>query len=101
MARSRSWCLPVPGERVGPYTLGEPIGSGALATVFKARQNNDDWVALKVLHPGQIVSEDLKRFEREYQTLASLEHPNIVKVYDAGVHHGYPWIALEYVRSRP
>ena len=49
------------------------------------------------MHPGQIVSEDLKRFEREYQTLASLEHPNIVKVYDAGVHNGYPWIALEYV----
>jgi len=89
--------FPVPGERVGPYTLGEPIGSGALATVFKARRASEGWVALKILHPGQLVSEDLKRFEREYQTLASLEHPNIVNVYDAGVHQGYPWIALEYV----
>ena len=96
-AGSKLGTFPVPGDQVGPYAVGEPIGSGALATVFKARQDGRDWVALKVLHPGQIVPEDLKRFEREYQTLASLEHPNIVKVYNAGVHNGYPWIALEYV----
>lgn len=88
---------PSTGSRVGPYTIEEPLGAGGKATVYLARRDDGFPVALKVLHPSSLDTEDTRRFEREYQALAHMSHPNVVQVYGAGTHGIYPWIALEYV----
>ena len=66
------------------YTIYERIGAGGMARVFKARDGNlDRWVAIKVLH--EHLSEEPSfsdRFTREAKLVASLNHPNIVQVYD-------------------
>lgn len=86
---------PLPGDRVGPYVLGDRLGVGGMATVYRA-QNAPD-VAVKILHPGKAETEEGRRFRREFKTLKELDHPGVVKVHEAGVHGDYPWIAMEFV----
>jgi tetratricopeptide (TPR) repeat protein len=88
---------PVPGDAVGPYRLVALVGAGGLATVFRATDRAGSTVAVKVLNPARVLPEEVKRFTREYRALSRMDHPNVVKVYEAGVHQGYPWIAMEYV----
>ena len=73
-------------DKIGGYKLVSRLGAGGTGTVFKAFQENlGRTVALKVLHPGYGRNQALvKRFKREIQTSAALNHPHIVKVYDAG-----------------
>jgi serine/threonine-protein kinase len=74
------------GQTLGKYTIEEKIGRGGMAEVYKAYQENlDRHVAVKVMHSFLIDFEEenfLKRFSREAKTMASLNHPNIVRVYD-------------------
>ena len=91
--------FPAPGDTVGSYQIEVPLGSGAMATVFRAAAPGQPPIALKILHPGQVFPEDIKRFTREYQMLSDLDHPHIVRVYETGVYEGYPWIAMEYVEG--
>lgn len=88
---------PAPGDPVGPYRLESVLGAGAMATVFRARDEAGAEVAVKVLNPARVPPEEVKRFTREYRTLSRMDHENVVSVYDTGVHDGYPWIAMEYV----
>ena len=88
---------PLPGDIVASYTLIETLGVGGNATVYRAESNSGLDVALKILHPGKTTEEDVRRFRREFLSLQSLEHPNIVQVYEAGFHGDYPWISMEYV----
>jgi serine/threonine protein kinase len=62
-----------PGHRVGAYTVVGEVGSGGMATVFRATSERGETVALKVLHPASVMPEEVKRFTREYETLSS-EH---------------------------
>jgi len=72
-----------PGTKLGPYEVLEPIGSGGMGEVFRARDTklNRD-VALKVL-PDLFANdpERLARFQREAEVLASLNHPNIAQIH--------------------
>ncbi len=99
---------PAPGDRVGPYQLQELVGTGGLATVFRALRLDSRGsvvsgdvpgaeAAVKVLNPARVLPEEVKRFTREYRALARMNHENIVRVFEAGVHQGYPWISMEYV----
>ena len=90
---------PFPGDTVASYTLGDSIGVGGNATVFKAHSPTFGQVAIKILHPGKTSEEDLRRFQREFLSLKTLEHPNIVKVLESGVHNNYPWISMELVEG--
>ncbi len=89
------------GAQVGAYQITEKIGSGGMATVFKARQPRlDRDVAIKVMH--QNISQDtnfLARFEREARIVASLDHPNIVPIYDYDEHQGQPYLVMKYVKG--
>jgi Tol biopolymer transport system component len=71
------------GSRVGAYQIAEPIGSGGMGDVFRAVDTNlNRSVAIKVLPSSFAQDADrLARFEREAQTLAVLNHPNIAQVY--------------------
>jgi serine/threonine protein kinase/formylglycine-generating enzyme required for sulfatase activity len=83
------------------YEILEVIGKGGMATVYKARQKSlNRPVALKVVHPNLIHdSEFLSRFHREAQLSASLNHPNIVMIYDVGTVSDVHFISMEYLEG--
>ena len=94
-----------PGECIGPYRLTRELGQGGMSTVWLAQRIDGlipRPVALKlpqgIWRRGTLV----ERFARERQLLAALAHPNIARLYDAGVAaSGQPYLALEYVEGRP
>ena len=87
------------GVQVGGYEVLELIGVGAVGTVYLAKDLNlERFAALKVLLGN--AAQDPKAvsvFHREAQIAALLKHPNIVRVYAAGIENGAPYIAMEYV----
>ncbi|MEM6929026.1 MAG: protein kinase, partial [Myxococcota bacterium] len=88
---------PGPGDTVAGYTIDSVIGSGGMASVYRARNAAGDVVALKIVNPLRVLPEDVRRFTREYRALARMDHENIVRVYEAGVDDSYPWLAMELV----
>lgn len=76
--------VPSNPQRIGKYELRERLGRGGLAEVWKAYDTQlERYVAIKLLHPDlQTDPEFLTRFAREARVIASLHHPNIVKILD-------------------
>lgn len=87
------------GRRLGGFELLEPLGQGSFGSVWRARQTRlDRDVAVKVLDP--LVARDpdaARRFEREGRSAASLDHPSIVPVYEAGDDDGLYYLAMRLV----
>ncbi len=91
------------GSRLGPYEVLAPLGAGGMGEVYRARDTRlGREVAIKVL-PAALASdpERLKRFEREARSASSLNHPNIVTIYDIGTSDSISYIAMELVNGRP
>jgi eukaryotic-like serine/threonine-protein kinase len=92
------------GLRCGPYRLLDTVGRGGMGTVYLAERVDGEVTqraAVKLLAPGagEIQRE---RFLRERQILASLSHPNIARMLDAGhLESGQPFLAMEYVDGEP
>jgi serine/threonine protein kinase len=91
----------VPPRRVGPYVILSVIGRGGIGTVFRARHEETGLaLAVKVLGPAPAVDATAaRRLAREYDVLRTLDHPHVVRVYDAGVSGGYSYIAMELVEG--
>jgi serine/threonine-protein kinase len=93
------------GAQVGPYVLIRELGRGGMGTVWLARRTEGltrRTVALKLPHPGMLHAEFAARMARERDILESLAHPNIARLYDAGVTSGgQPYLALEYIEGVP
>jgi serine/threonine protein kinase/DNA-binding winged helix-turn-helix (wHTH) protein/tetratricopeptide (TPR) repeat protein len=91
----------LPGQRLGPYEVLGPLGTGGMGEVYKARDTRlGREVAVKVL--PAVVSKDpvrLHRFEQEARAAASLNHPNIVVLYDIGTHEGTPFLVTELLEG--
>jgi hypothetical protein len=85
--------------RLGAYTDLEPAGHGGMAQVYKAwHPTLGRPVAIKVLLPHLVQEADFReRFEREAQTAALLDHPNIVQIFDYGEADGRYYIAMEFI----
>lgn len=85
------------GPRLGPFELYEMLGEGGYGRVYRARHTVlDRPVAVKVLRPDM----DPTRFLQEARILAKLDHPNIVRVLDAGqTHEGICYMALELLEG--
>ncbi|MFW5691040.1 MAG: protein kinase domain-containing protein [Chloroflexota bacterium] len=87
---------------LGAYEVVEKIGSGGMATVYKAHQPRlDRFVAIKVMH--QMIASDpnfIARFEREARIVARLDHPNIVPIYDYDEIEGQPYLVMKYIEGR-
>ena len=81
------------------FEIIEMLGQGGMGVVYKARQIVlDRVVALKILPPADAFSPDfVERFRREARSLAKLNHPNIVNVYDFGETGGLYYIIMEFV----
>ena len=81
------------------YEVIRKLAQGEIATVYLARQRNADReVVLKVLHQAADASTGkiLDRFLREYELVARLDHPNVVRIHDFGVADDHAYIAMEY-----
>jgi len=92
------------GDTLGRYELGDELGEGGMATVFRARDRElRREVAVKVLFPHLARrAEVVRRFQREARAAAGLEHPNILRIYDVGGGEGDdpPYIVMELIRGR-
>jgi serine/threonine protein kinase/Tol biopolymer transport system component len=94
-----------PGAHVGPYELIRLLGAGGMAEVWLARRADGAFtreVALKLPLLTNLRADLEQRFVLERDILASLEHPLIARLYDAGVDtEGLPYLAMEYVQGEP
>jgi serine/threonine-protein kinase len=87
------------GATFAGYLLEEVIGRGGMSEVYRARNPRlGNAVALKLLDP-ELAKDKLfrERFARESQIAASLEHPNVISIHDAGEAEGMPYIAMRFV----
>ena len=87
------------GTTLGQYRIVEQIGSGGMATVFKAFQPAlDRYVAVKVLPAQHALTPGFsERFTREAKAVAQLNHPNILPIYDFGQEGDLSYIVMKYV----
>ena len=93
-----------PGNTVGPYRLVRELGSGGMGAVWLAERLDgliNRPVALKLPHGAWKRAGLAERMGREREILAALAHPNIARLYDAGVTpEGRPFLAIEYIEGR-
>ena len=91
------------GVKLGKYAVQALIGRGAMATVYLAKDMDlGRPVALKVLLGSMARNpEQVRRFQMEALAAAPLQHPNIVRIYDAGILSGVPFISMEFVEGEP
>ncbi len=90
-----------PGENIGPYRIIEQLGSGGMATVYKAYHPAlDRYVAIKIMHPAfKADPQFFERFQREARVVARLEHSNIIPIYDFNEHQGEPYLVMRFVEG--
>jgi eukaryotic-like serine/threonine-protein kinase len=87
----------------GKYRLSERIGEGGMGSVWLAHQSEPvkRKVAVKLIKAGMDSKAVLARFDAERQALAVMDHPNIAKVLDGGLHDGRPFFVMELVKGVP
>jgi serine/threonine protein kinase len=90
------------GTCLNQYQITAKIGQGGMGEVFRARDKRlSRDVAVKVLPKEFAMDPDrLRRFEQEANTLAALNHPNVLTVFDAGVHEGAPYLVSELLEGK-
>ena len=90
-----------PGSRLGPYEVLSILGTGGMAEVYRARDTRlGRDIALKVVNEALAGDPELvRRFEQEARLAGSLNHPNLVAVYDVGVHEGAPYFITELLHG--
>jgi serine/threonine-protein kinase len=91
----------VPGRKLGGYRIIEQIGIGGMAEVYRVEQVTGGRIAaMKTLLDPQNASEtERARFVQEAKASARLEHPNLVRIYDAGEESGIPYIIMELIEG--
>ena len=93
------------GRRIGAYRILREIGQGGMAVVYLGERDDQSYrkqVAIKMVKPGIDTEQVLNRFRNERQTLAALDHANIVKLLDGGSsEEGLPYLVMEYVEALP
>ncbi len=94
--------LSIPAELFPSYTITREIHRGGQGVVYQATQRSTTrTVAIKVLREGAFAGDkDRQRFDREVEILASLNHPNIVKVLDSGSAGGNFYYAMDYIEGQ-
>ena len=91
------------GSRLGPYEILAPLSAGGMGEVYRARDMRlKREVAVKVL-PQEFATDPARRqrFEFEARTVATLNHPNIIAIYDVGTEDGAPYIITELIDGEP
>ena len=88
-----------PGTRLGPYEILSPLGAGGMGEVYKARDTRlERIVAIKVLPKDLAADQEfVSRFEKEARLASSLNHPNIITIYEIERSDSILYIAMEFV----
>jgi eukaryotic-like serine/threonine-protein kinase len=92
------------GQDIGRYHIVEKLGAGGMAVVYRAfdRQLQRD-VAVKIIRidafAPQVVTRMRKRFEREALSLAQMDHPNIIPIYEYGEYDNAPYLVMKFIRG--
>jgi serine/threonine protein kinase len=93
------------GRSLNGYTLIREIGRGGMGSVYLAERSDGAFrrqVAVKLIRPGQGSALLIARFQQEREILASLDHPNIARLLDAGMtEEGLPYFVMELVEGKP
>jgi serine/threonine-protein kinase len=94
---------PFVGQQAGGYVITRPLGEGGMGVVYEARHATlAQRAAVKVLRRELASSErDLQRFVNEAHTVAAVQHPGIVKIFDIGQIDGTPFILMELLDGEP
>jgi non-specific serine/threonine protein kinase/serine/threonine-protein kinase len=96
---------PMVGRAIGAYKIIRRIGRGGMGSVYLAQRADDQFrrlAAIKAVNPDLVDAETLRRFHNERQTLAALDHPNIIKLLDGGASEdGAPYLVMDYVEGQP
>lgn len=90
------------GMKLGRYEIRAHIGTGGMGTVYLARDTSElnRTVALKLLPPDIATDPSrMRRFIREARTVSGLNHPNVLTIYEFGVHDSTRFMAMEYVEG--
>jgi eukaryotic-like serine/threonine-protein kinase len=91
--------------RIGSYRLLRKLGEGETSSVYLAARDDEHYdqrVAIKLIRPGMDSQQILQRFHQERQILASLNHPNIARLFDGGTAPaGQPYFVMEFVDGQP
>ncbi|MCC7208416.1 MAG: serine/threonine protein kinase, partial [Anaerolineae bacterium] len=89
------------GQTLGQYEIRAKIGSGGMATVYRARQLSVDRdVAIKIIRPDLVEEQGFtERFQREARTIAALSHLHILKVFDYGHERGLSYLVMELLEG--
>ncbi len=94
-----------PGDIIGAYQIEHFVAGGGMGKVYAASRRDQSFekrVAVKVIKRGMDTDEVLRRFRRERQTLANLEHPHIARLIDGGTTaDGRPYLVMEFVEGQP
>ncbi|HEY6340679.1 MAG TPA: protein kinase [Bryobacteraceae bacterium] len=92
------------GRRIGPYEILRELGAGGMGTVYLAARADGvfrKFVAIKIVQSEAASPEALRRFQKEREILASLDHPNIARILDGGsTEEGLPYLVMEYVEGK-
>jgi eukaryotic-like serine/threonine-protein kinase len=90
-----------PGAKLGPYEILAPIGAGGMGEVWRARDMRiGREVAIKILPPAFADDRDrLRRFELEARAAGTLNHPNLVTIYDLGAEDATPYVAMKLLEG--
>jgi serine/threonine protein kinase len=93
------------GRRIGAYRLEDEVGRGGMGAVYRAQRVDgefDQTVAIKLIKRGMDTDMILRRFRRERQILASLNHPNVAYFLGGGsTEDGLPYFVMEYIDGLP
>ena len=92
----------ISGTKLGPYEIQSPLGSGGMGEVYRAIQSSlGRQVAIKVLPAEKVADPERKqRFVQEAKSASSLNHPNIITIYDIGQADGVDFISMELVSGK-
>src|SRR5215831_1963448 len=89
------------GQHIGPFKILKELGRGGMGVVYLAARDQNEFrqtVALKLIRRGLDTDDILRRFRNERQILASLNHPNIGKLFEGGTtDDGLPYFVMEYI----
>lgn len=88
-------------SQIGPYQVTAELGRGGMGVVYKARDTAlERFVAIKVLADKVAGDAELiARFQREARSAASLNHPNVIQIYNIGEYEAQPYFVMEFVEG--
>jgi len=88
-------------QQIGHFKVLSELGRGGMGIVYKVKHNKTGALAaLKMIPPEALSRSDSElRFKREFRAMQRVEHPNVIRVFDAGTHEGCPYFTMELVEG--